>query len=138
MEWTIESAAEMEALGAEVGGSLAGGEVIALVGGLGAGKTHFTKGLAAVLGHGGEVTSPTFALVQEYRGGRLPVFHLDFYRLQSAEELVAIGWDEMLEEQGVVVAEWADRFPDMLPPGARWLRFEITDNGARRVVETSA
>lgn len=138
MERTIESAAEMEALGAEVGGSLAGGEVIALVGGLGAGKTHFTKGLAAVLGHGGEVTSPTFALVQEYRGGRLPVFHLDFYRLQSAEELVAIGWDEMLEEQGVVVAEWADRFPNLLPAGTRWLRFEIVENGARRVSEVPA
>lgn len=125
----------MEALGAEIALDLAGGETIALVGGLGAGKTHFTKGLAAGLGHGAEVTSPTFALVQEYREGRIPVFHLDFYRLESAEELISIGWDEMLDEGGVVVAEWADRFPDLLPPGTRWLRFELRPDGSRRITE---
>lgn len=135
MEWSIESVAEMEALGAEIASDLSGGEVIGLVGGLGAGKTHFTKGLAAALGHEGEVTSPTFALVQEYRGGRVPIFHLDFYRLDSAEELVGIGWDEMLDEAGVIVAEWGDRFPEMLPEGTKWLRFEILPDGGRQVVE---
>ncbi len=121
----------MEALGREIAAGLGGGEVLALVGGLGAGKTRFTKGLVAGLGHEGEVTSPTFALMHEYRSGRLPVFHLDFYRLGSAEELIGIGWDEMLDEGGVVVAEWADRFPGMLPPEARVLAFEVVEGGRR-------
>lgn len=124
----------MEALGRQIAAGLTGGEVLALVGGLGAGKTRFTKGLVAGLGHPAEVTSPTFALVHEYRGGRLPVFHLDFYRLGSPDELLAIGWDEMLDEGGVVVAEWADRFPGLLPPDARVFEFEVIDGG-RRVSE---
>lgn len=121
----------MEALGRQIAAGLSGGEVLALVGGLGAGKTRFTKGLVAGLGHPGEVTSPTFALVHEYRGGRLPVFHLDFYRLGSPDELLAIGWDEMLDEGGVVVAEWADRFPGLLPPDARVFEFEVVEAGRR-------
>ena len=121
----------MEALGREIADGLGGGEVLALVGGLGAGKTRFTKGLVAGLGHPDEVTSPTFALAHEYRGGRLTVFHLDFYRLRSADELVGLGWDEMLDEGGVVVAEWADRFPELLPPDARVLEFEVLGNGRR-------
>lgn len=119
----------MEALGREIAADLRGGEVLALVGGLGAGKTRFTKGLVAALGHPGEVTSPTFSLVHEYRDGRLPVFHLDFYRLEAAEELLGIGWDEMLDEGGVIVAEWADRFPELLPAEARVLEFEVVDAG---------
>ncbi|GAA5478384.1 tRNA threonylcarbamoyladenosine biosynthesis protein TsaE [Haloferula helveola] len=125
----------MVAFGREMASGLAGGEVLGLVGGLGAGKTHFTKGLAAGLGHDGEVTSPTFALVHEYRDGRLPVFHLDFYRLESAEALIGIGWDEMLDEEGVVIAEWADRFPELLPVGTKVLDFEVLPDGSRRVSE---
>ena len=123
----------MVAFGREMAAGLAGGEVLGLVGGLGAGKTHFAKGLAAGLGHDGEVTSPTFALVHEYRDGRLPVFHLDFYRLESAEALIGIGWDEMLDEGGIVVAEWADRFPELLPRGTTVLDFEVLPDGSRRV-----
>ena len=119
----------MEALGREIASGLAGGEVLALVGGLGAGKTRFTKGLVAGLGHSGEVTSPTFALVHEYREGRFPVFHLDFYRLEAQEELVGIGWDEMLAEGAVVIAEWADRFPELVPAEARVLEFEVVEGG---------
>ncbi|MCH7228598.1 tRNA (adenosine(37)-N6)-threonylcarbamoyltransferase complex ATPase subunit type 1 TsaE [Haloferula sp. A504] len=129
MERLIPDEAAMEALGHEIASGLAGGEILALVGGLGAGKTRFAKGLVAGLGHAGEVTSPTFALVHEYREGRLPVFHLDFYRLQAAEELVGIGWDEMLAEGGVVVAEWADRFPELVPAEARVLEFKVVDGG---------
>ena len=70
-------------------------------------------------------------LVHEYRDGRLPVFHLDFYRLETSEELVGIGWDEMLAEDGVVVAEWADRFPELVPAEARVLEFEVVDGGRR-------
>ncbi len=123
----------MVALGREIASGLCGGEILALVGGLGAGKTHLTKGLAEGLGCGAEATSPTFALLHEYPGGRLPLAHLDFYRLGSADELLAIGWDELLDQGGVVVAEWADRFPEVMPPETRWLRIEPAPGGGRVV-----
>lgn len=123
----------MRRFGSELGASLAAGSVLALVGGLGAGKTQLAKGLAEGVGYPGEVTSPTFALVQEYRGGRLPVFHFDYYRLRSADELLAIGWDEYLDQRGLVIAEWADLFPELLPPETRWLRLEALPDGSRRV-----
>lgn len=110
--------------GSEVAEALTAGSVLALQGGLGAGKTHFTKGLVRGLGCKAEVTSPTFTLVHEYAGGRLPVFHFDFYRMESEHEVLRIGWDEYLEEEGIIVVEWPDKFPDLLPPGAVWLKFE--------------
>lgn len=133
MERVVRDEEEMEALGAALGAELPAGSVLALVGGLGAGKTRMVKGLARGAGYGGEVTSPTFALVHEYRGGRLPLFHLDLYRLKSADELLAIGWDEFLDEGGIVIVEWADLFPELLPPATRWLRFEVLPEGGRRV-----
>ena len=87
------------------------------------------------MGFSGPVTSPTFSLVHEYRGGRLPVFHFDFYRLDSAEALLGIGWDEFLDDDGVVIAEWADLFPELMPPETRWLRFEVRPDGGRGVSE---
>lgn len=125
--------AEMEALGEEIAAALEPGSVLALVGGLGAGKTRFVKGLARGAGYAGEVTSPTFALVHEYRGGRQPLFHFDLYRLKDAGELLAIGWDEFFDEPGTVIAEWADLFPELLPDGTRWLHFEVLPDGGRRV-----
>jgi tRNA threonylcarbamoyladenosine biosynthesis protein TsaE len=91
------------------------------------------KGFVAEMGCMAEVTSPTFGLVHEYRGGRMPVSHFDFYRLGSAEELVALGWDEYLEGGGVVVAEWADKFPSLMPPETRWFYFSIDADGSRVV-----
>ena len=114
------------------------GTVVALVGGLGAGKTHWTKGLVAGLGAEAEVTSPTFSLVHEYHGGRMPVFHLDFYRLENPQELIALGWDEYLDAGGVVIAEWGDKFPELLPPDARWLHFSIEADGSRKVSERAS
>lgn len=134
MERVARDEAEMEALGAELAAGLEPGAVLALVGGLGAGKTRFVKGLAKGLGFPGEVTSPTFALVHEYRGGRLPLFHFDLYRLKDEQELLGIGWDEFFDEPGIVVAEWADLFPDLLPAGTRWLRFEVLPEGGRRIL----
>lgn len=125
----------MEALGRAAAAGVRPGKVIALVGGLGAGKTHWTKGLVAALGSTAEVTSPTFGLVHEYPGGRLPVFHLDFYRLDTAEELIELGWDEYLEAGGVIVAEWADKFPELLPAGTTWLVFSIESDGSRTIRE---
>jgi tRNA threonylcarbamoyladenosine biosynthesis protein TsaE len=125
----VESPEEMIALGAELAGELVSGTVLALEGGLGAGKTHFTKGVAAGLGCRGEVTSPTFTLAHEYRGGRVPLFHFDFYRMDTEDEVLRIGWDEYLDEAGIVVVEWPDKFPGLLPPGTIWLRFAMAGEG---------
>ena len=129
----IKSVEEMMELGAAAALVSEAGAVIALVGDLGAGKTHWVKGFVAGMGCAAEVTSPTFGLVHEYRGGRVPVSHFDFYRLESAEELIALGWDEYLESGGVVVAEWADKFPSVMPKETQWLYFKIDANGVRIV-----
>ena len=125
----------MEALGRSAAAMVTNGSVIALVGGLGAGKTHWTKGFVAGMGSSAEVTSPTFGLVHEYPGARLQVFHLDFYRLNSADELLALGWDELLDADGVVIAEWGDKFPELLPEDTVWLYFTIESDGTRIVRE---
>ncbi len=117
--------------GREIAEKLQAGDVLALAGDLGAGKTHLTKAIVAGLGCDFPVTSPTFTLVHEYRGGRLPVFHFDFYRLDDPAELLGIGWDEFLESEGAVIVEWADKFPDLLPKHATWLKLEI--DGENRV-----
>ncbi|MDF1740207.1 MAG: tRNA (adenosine(37)-N6)-threonylcarbamoyltransferase complex ATPase subunit type 1 TsaE [Verrucomicrobiales bacterium] len=124
---------EMIAAGRAFSESLEAGDVVALVGDLGAGKTHFSKGVVSGLGAKGEVTSPTFSLVHEYPGGRLPVFHFDFYRIDSPEELIRIGWDEYLDEDGIILVEWADKFPELLPGGMIPLHFSIEANGAHTV-----
>jgi tRNA threonylcarbamoyladenosine biosynthesis protein TsaE len=131
----VESPEAMERLGREFAKEAQPGNVIALLGGLGAGKTHWTKGFVAGIGSAAEVTSPTFGLVHEYSDGRLPVFHFDFYRLDSAAELIALGWDEMLEQGGVFVVEWADKFPELLPADSLWLRFTVESDGCRTVRE---
>lgn len=133
MDSHAESPTAMENLGRELAKVTQPGSVIALVGDLGAGKTHWTKGFVAGAGSTTEVTSPTFGLVHEYGGGRFPVFHLDFYRLKSAEELLALGWDELLDQDGVIIAEWGDKFPEMLPPQTIWLHFTVEPDGSRTV-----
>jgi len=133
MQGRAASVAAMVDLGRAAAGTLTAGAVVALVGGLGAGKTHWTKGLVAALACPLEVTSPTFSLVHEYQGGRLSVFHFDFYRLESAAEVLALGWDEYLDAGGVVVVEWADKFAELLPPDAIWWRFAVEPDGARTV-----
>jgi tRNA threonylcarbamoyladenosine biosynthesis protein TsaE len=121
--------------GRALGAMLRGGEVLALDGELGAGKTQFVKGLAAGLGCPGDVTSPTFTLVHEYTGGRLPLFHFDFYRLEKEDEVLQVGLDDYLGEGGVVAIEWAEKFPALLPAGTRWLRFKSGDATTRIIQE---
>lgn len=121
------------AMGRALSGELRGGEVLALVGDLGAGKTTLTRGLVSGLGGEAEVTSPTFALVQEYRGGRLAVFHFDFYRVEEAEELLDLGWDDYLEREGVVIVEWPHRHTELLPSHTRWFRLSHHPDG--RLIE---
>ena len=111
------------------------GDVVALCGDLGAGKTHFTKGIIESLGGApDDVTSPTFTLVHEYRGGRIPVFHFDFYRLDDPQELRGIGWDDYLMEEGVLVVEWAERFPEALPDHTIKVEF-LVEEGTRRILK---
>ncbi len=124
--------------GAELASTLKSGDVVALCGTLGAGKTHATKGIVAGLGSSAEVTSPTFTLVHEYLDGRLPVFHFDFYRADSETDVLSVGWDEFFDEEGVVIVEWADRFPQLLPSSSRWFWFEVLSKDERSVEERSA
>jgi tRNA threonylcarbamoyladenosine biosynthesis protein TsaE len=133
MQCRIETTAEMEGFAREMAKNLVPGEVLALCGDLGAGKTCFVRGLMAGLGSPDPVASPTFPLVHEYPGGRIPVAHFDFYRVESADELLALGWDDFLDRDGIVVVEWANRFPELLPPGTRWLKIER--DGDARVVQ---
>ena len=137
MEGHAESTEAMENLGREASAMVKPGSFIALVGGLGAGKTHWTKGFAAGVGSTADVTSPTFGLVHEYLGGRLPVFHFDFYRLASAAELIALGWDEYLDQGGVIIAEWGDKFPELLPSNTIWLHFTTEPDGSRTIRQGS-
>lgn len=110
-----QQVAETLCLGERLGRQLRGGEVIALIGQLGTGKTHFIKGLSEGLDidHPDEVTSPTFTLINEY-SGRLDLYHIDAYRLETPAQLEALGFDEMCRRGGVVVVEWADRVWDLI------------------------
>jgi tRNA threonylcarbamoyladenosine biosynthesis protein TsaE len=109
--------------GAECGRTSRTGDVFALTGDLGAGKTQFVKGFVAGAGSEAAVTSPTYTLIHEYSGGRVPVYHFDFYRLNTADAVLALGFDEYVEGDGVCVIEWADRFRPLLPQRTRWISF---------------
>ena len=118
MTYVTNSPEETEALGAALAPGLEPGVVLAFTGDLGAGKTAFVRGLARGLGCSGRVTSPTFTIVNEYEGGRLPLFHFDLYRLDSAGELFDIGWEDYLARGGVCAVEWSENVSDALEPGA--------------------
>ncbi len=133
--FTSNSVAETLAGARAWAGTLAPNDVVALVGDLGTGKTHFVKGLLEGLESSETATSPTFTLLHEYRRGRLPVFHFDFYRLEQPAELIEIGFDEYLEAGGISVIEWADRFPEVLPARTRWLRIEAGEATGRTISE---
>jgi tRNA threonylcarbamoyladenosine biosynthesis protein TsaE len=115
MKVVSRSAQETQALGERLGARLGGGDVVACIGSLGAGKTCFLQGLARGLGVTADVTSPTFVLINQYRG-RLPVYHVDAYRTGSLAELVDLGLEEMLHGEGVTIVEWADKLLPLLPP----------------------
>lgn len=124
--------------GQTLAASLQEGSIVALCGHLGAGKTQATKGIVAGLSSQAAVTSPTFTLVHEYLDGRLPIFHFDFYRMDTPEQVLTVGWDDFLDEPGVVIVEWADLFPDLLPEHTRWFHFESLPTGERRVMEKTS
>lgn len=132
MTFQTYSPAETEQLGEKLASQLTAGTVLALRGDLGAGKTAFTRGLARGLGYAGAVTSPTFTIVNEYEGGRLPLFHFDLYRLSSADELWDIGWEDYLDRGGVCAVEWSERAEELLE-NAVSVTLQRLDDTARQI-----
>jgi tRNA threonylcarbamoyladenosine biosynthesis protein TsaE len=127
----IDSPEAMKSFGIKLSKLLKSGEVLALIGDLGAGKTHLTQGVANGLGRQDSVTSPTFALVNEYTDCTPELIHFDWYRMEKPEELVAIGWEDYLERDAILVIEWPDRFPEMIPAGSHCIHIEHLEAGRR-------
>ena len=133
MEFLTNSPEETEKVGAALGRILNPGAVIAYRGDLGAGKTAFTRGLARGLGYEEPVTSPTYTIVNEYLGGRLPLFHFDMYRLASSDDLWDIGWDDYLDRGGIAAVEWSENVADALED-AILITIHKTGETSRRIV----
>lgn len=131
------SEAETKELGRTLGNYLRQGDILALTGDLGAGKTHFTMGVAESLRITDYITSPTFTIVNEYRNGRLPLFHFDAYRLGDPEELMEIGFEEYMTAGGVILIEWADIVAEILPAETLWIqiqRQDMVDINSRNII----
>lgn len=130
-----ESAADTERIAAELAESIEPGDMVALFGGLGVGKTAFCRGFAKGIGYNDEVTSPTFAIVHEYLGGRLNIYHFDMYRIESFDELYSTGYFEYLESGGVVITEWSENIENVLPN--KYYRVEMSnpEQNDRRKIE---
>ena len=132
----VESESSMVSLGRSLGSLLKPGDAVALIGGLGAGKTTLSRGIAAGLGATGEITSPTFALMNVYEGP-VPVYHLDLYRLEDASRFALLGYDEWQAAEGVTLVEWADKFWPFWTEDV--LRLELADApGGRRLTATGS
>lgn len=125
MEIISNSRGETREIGRRLAEKLTPGTVIAFRGDLGAGKTALISGIAEGLGVTDRVTSPTFTIVNEYSGGRLPLFHFDLYRLGSGEELYDIGWDDYLARDGVCAVEWSENAPEAMEDGERLIRVRM-------------
>jgi tRNA threonylcarbamoyladenosine biosynthesis protein TsaE len=136
LEIISHSPSDTERLGAELGRVAGRGWVVALSGDLGAGKTQFVRGLARGLGISSRVHSPTFTLVNEYGGGRLKLFHLDLYRLETTEQILSAGIEEYLKPDGVAVIEWAERIADCRWPMAdlKNVKIEVLNEAERKII----
>ena len=137
MEFLTYSPEETEAVGAALGKILNPGAVLAYRGDLGAGKTAFTRGLARGLGCREQVTSPTYTIVNEYLGGRLPLFHFDMYRLRCADDLFDIGWDDYLERGGVCAVEWSENVEEAMESPISVTIEKLGDTDRRITIEGS-
>jgi len=123
----IENAEDMVSFGNTIAANFKLGDVVALVGNLGAGKTHLTQGIARHFNYTDPVTSPTFGLIHEYAPS--PIIHADLYRMEKCEELLSIGWEDYLEREAILVVEWADRFPELMPENTHWIKIEHCEQG---------
>lgn len=126
---------ETRAFGLELGASLRKGDIVALIGDLGTGKTALTKYIAEGLGIQEVITSPTFTIVQEYRQGRLPLYHFDVYRIGDPEEMHELGYEEYFYGDGVCVIEWADLIEELLPEYTKTIRIEYGKNQEERIYQ---
>lgn len=130
-EYVSHSVEETMGVGAQLAADAKPDDCIVLTGDLGAGKTHFTKGFAAALGVKEDVTSPTFAIVEEYEGTKLRLLHWDLYRLEEDWELEDVDWYGLTESGAVSLVEWGDRFPDALPDDYLHVDIRVADDGTR-------
>ena len=137
MEFITNSPEETEVLGEKLAKILTPGTILAYRGDLGAGKTAFTRGLARGLGCREQVTSPTYTIVNEYLGGRLPLFHFDMYRLRCADDLFDIGWDDYLERSGICAVEWSENVWDAMENPIVVTIEKLSENSRRITMEGS-
>ena len=135
MEFITHSPEETEKIGEALAKSLQPGTILAYRGDLGAGKTAFTRGLARGLGCKETVTSPTYTIVNEYLGGRLPLFHFDMYRLASSDDLWDIGWEDYLDREGVCAVEWSDNVADAMENAVTVTIEKLGENTRRITIE---
>ena len=126
---------ETEKVGAALGKRLTPGTILAYRGDLGAGKTAFTRGLARGLGYDEPVTSPTYTIVNEYLGGRIPLFHFDMYRLRSSDDLFDIGWEDYLERGGVCAVEWSENVAEAMEEPIEITIYRLDEDTRRIVIE---
>ena len=133
-----KSSDDTRALAGELAALARAGDVVLLLGELGAGKTQFVKGFGAALGVGEVITSPTFTLVRQYEGARLCLVHADAYRIDSAEEALDLGLSDALDDGAVVVVEWGERVERILPPDRLEVALELADAEDERVIRVSA
>ena len=131
----IKNENETKKFGLDLGNSLEKGDVVALIGDLGTGKTALTKYIAEGLGIAGPITSPTFTIVQEYHDGRLPLYHFDVYRIGDPEEMYELGYEEYFYGQGVCVIEWADLIEELLPEEAKVIRIQYGEIEGERIYQ---
>ena len=134
MKFVTHSREETEELGARLADALTGETVVAFTGDLGAGKTAFVSGMARALGVTERVTSPTFTIVNEFEGGRLPLFHFDMYRLGSADELFHIGWEDYLARGGVCAVEWSENVAEAIEDDAIRVSIARGDGDDDRII----
>ena len=137
MEFITNCPEETEALGERLAKILTPGTILAYRGDLGAGKTAFTRGLARGLDCREQVTSPTYTIVNEYLGGRLPLFHFDMYRLHSSDDLFDLGWDDYLDRGGICAVEWSENVADAMEDPITVTIEKIGENARRITIERS-
>lgn len=124
---------ETRALGERLAEQLQAGDVVVLEGELGAGKSELARGIAGGIGVTETVTSPSFTILNVYESGRCPLYHFDWYRLESAEELYELGMDEYLGGDGIAIVEWAERCPEAVPDDAIRISLDVTGEQTRRI-----
>ncbi len=136
IEIITKSPKETEKFAEDFAKNLVGGEIIAFKGPMGMGKTCFTRGLARGLGFSGQVSSPTFALVNEYLGGRLPLYHFDMYKVESWEDLYSCGFFDYMDMGGVIAAEWSENIEGALDENVIFVNISRVDDNTRKITVT--